>query len=80
MLGPYWPAYLFASDEVSGLRMPIVGGGAGHGGGSHASNEYWVVEGSGQVYGQAGAEKAVATVLYAFAGKLLPESEPAPQD
>lgn len=72
MLGPYWPAYLFAGDEVSGLDMPIVAGAAGHGSGSHAANEFFVIEGAGKVYGMAGAEKSVATFLYAYAGKLLP--------
>ena len=30
------------------------------------------IEGAGKVYGLAGAEKAVATVLYAYAGKMPP--------
>jgi len=72
ILGPYWPAYLFADDPETGINMPIVGGAAGHGDGSHAANEFWVVEGAGEVYGMAGAEKSVATFLYAYAG-LLPE-------
>jgi acetylornithine deacetylase/succinyl-diaminopimelate desuccinylase-like protein len=72
ILGPYWPAYLFVNDQETGINMPIVGGAAGHGGGSHAANEFWVVEGAGKVYGMAGAEKSVATFLYAYAG-LLPE-------
>ena len=72
ILGPYWPAYLFADDPETGISMPIVGGAAGHGDGSHAANEFWVVEGAGEVYGMAGAEKSVATFLYAYAG-LLPE-------
>jgi acetylornithine deacetylase/succinyl-diaminopimelate desuccinylase-like protein len=66
ILGPYWPAYLFAGDP---LNIPIVGGQAGHGGNAHAANEYWVIEGAGKVYGEAGSEKSVATVLYNFAGK-----------
>jgi hypothetical protein len=33
-----------------------------------------VIEGAGKVYGMAGAEKAVATLLYAFAGKVPPKS------
>jgi hypothetical protein len=53
--------------------MPIVGGAGGHGGGSHAANEFWVIEGAGDVYGMAGAEKTVATFLYAYAG-LLPDT------
>jgi hypothetical protein len=28
-----------------------------------------VIEGAGKVYGMAGAEKSIATVLYNFAGK-----------
>jgi acetylornithine deacetylase/succinyl-diaminopimelate desuccinylase-like protein len=69
ILGPYWPAYLFAGDP---LKIPIVGGGAGHGGNAHAANEFYVIEGAGKVYGIAGAEKSVATVLYTFAGKNQP--------
>ncbi|HEY0284048.1 MAG TPA: M20/M25/M40 family metallo-hydrolase [Vicinamibacterales bacterium] len=65
ILGPYWPAYLFAGSP---LDIPIVGGAAGHGGRSHAANEYFVIEGAGRVYGMAGAVKSVATVLYNFAG------------
>ncbi|MGH9318328.1 MAG: M20/M25/M40 family metallo-hydrolase [Vicinamibacteria bacterium] len=75
ILGPYWPAYLFA-DDVSGLSMPIVGGAAGHGGGAHAANEFWVIEGAGKVYGMAGGEKSVAAFLYAYAGKLPPAKAP----
>ena len=75
ILGPYWPAYLFVNDEETGITMPIVGGGAGHGGGSHAANEFWVIEGAGKVYGMAGAEKSVAAFLWAYSGKLGPLSE-----
>jgi acetylornithine deacetylase/succinyl-diaminopimelate desuccinylase-like protein len=70
ILGGYWPAYLFVNDEKSPIKIPIVGGSAGHGGGAHAANEYYVIEGAGKVYGLAGAEKSIATVLYAFAGKV----------
>jgi acetylornithine deacetylase/succinyl-diaminopimelate desuccinylase-like protein len=66
ILGPYWPAYLFAGDP---LDIPIVGGAAGLGGNAHAANEYYVIEGAGKVYGIAGAEKSIATVLYNFAGR-----------
>jgi acetylornithine deacetylase/succinyl-diaminopimelate desuccinylase-like protein len=69
ILGPYWPAYLFAGDP---LDIPIVGGAAGLGGNAHAANEYYVIEGAGKVYGIAGAEKSIATVLYNFAGKNRP--------
>lgn len=75
ILGGYWPAYLFSgrdSDLPDGtdLSMPIVGGAAGHGGGAHAANEFWVIEGAGEVYGMAGAEKSVATFLYQYAGLI----------
>ena len=78
ILGGYWPAYLFSGrdgDFTDGtdLAMPIVGGAGGHGGGSHAANEFWVIEGAGDVYGMAGGEKTVATFLYAYAG-LLPDA------
>jgi acetylornithine deacetylase/succinyl-diaminopimelate desuccinylase-like protein len=75
--GGYWPAYMFGDGEV-GERIspfkgiPIIAGGAGLGGRAHAANEYYVIEGAGKVYGMAGAEKAVATFLYAFAGKIPP--------
>jgi acetylornithine deacetylase/succinyl-diaminopimelate desuccinylase-like protein len=77
--GGYWPAYMFGNGEV-GERIsnfpgvPIVGGGAGHGGRAHAANEYYVIEGAGRVYGMAGAEKAVATLLYAYAGQVPPKT------
>ena len=78
ILGGYWPAYLFSGrdgDFADGtdLSMPIVGGAGGHGSGSHAANEFWVIEGAGDVYGMAGGEKTVATFLYAYAG-LLPDT------
>jgi acetylornithine deacetylase/succinyl-diaminopimelate desuccinylase-like protein len=73
ILGGYWPAYLFANGEVgqklTPVSMPIAGGAAGHGGNAHAANEYYVIEGAGKVYGMAGAEKSIATILYNFAGK-----------
>jgi acetylornithine deacetylase/succinyl-diaminopimelate desuccinylase-like protein len=75
ILGPYWPAYLFVNDKVTGLNMPIVGGAAGYGAGAHAANEFWVLEGAEKIYGMAGAEKSVATFLYAYAGKL-PDAKP----
>ncbi len=73
--GGYWPAYLFSGRDKefpdgADLEMDIVGAGLGHGGGAHAANEFWVIEGAGEVYGMAGAEKSVATVLYAYAGLL----------
>jgi len=73
ILGGYWPAYLFSNNEVgmkvAPVSMPIVIGGAGRGGNAHAANEYYVIEGSGKVYGIAGAEKAAATIIYNFAGR-----------
>jgi hypothetical protein len=35
-----------------------------------------VIEGAGKVYGLAGAEKAVATLMYAYAGKIAAASAP----
>ncbi|MFM8534887.1 MAG: M20/M25/M40 family metallo-hydrolase [Acidimicrobiia bacterium] len=73
--GGYWPAYMFGTGEI-GERIspfkgvPIISGGAGLGGRAHAANEYYVIEGAGKVYGMSGAEKAVATLLYAFGGKI----------
>ena len=66
MTGGYWPAYLFGKNPIN---IPISGGGAGYGAGSHANNEFYVIEGAGQVYGMAGSEKAFATVVYGFGGK-----------
>jgi acetylornithine deacetylase/succinyl-diaminopimelate desuccinylase-like protein len=65
MDGGYWPAYLFGKNPID---IPISNGGAGYGAGSHANNEFYVIEGAGQVYGMGGAEKVLATVLYNFAG------------
>ena len=82
--GGYWPAYMFGNGEVGEKispfkGVPIVGGGAGYGGRAHAANEYYVIEGAGKVYGMAGAEKAVATLVYAWAGKVPPPAaKPAP--
>jgi acetylornithine deacetylase/succinyl-diaminopimelate desuccinylase-like protein len=75
--GGYWPAYLFGNGEVSEkvssfAGVPIVGGGGGYGGRAHAANEFYVIEGAGKVYGMAGAEKVVAAMAYAFAGKIPP--------
>ncbi|MES2626039.1 MAG: M20/M25/M40 family metallo-hydrolase [Pseudomonadota bacterium] len=65
ILGGYWPAYLFAGDV---LDIPIAGGNVSSGGNSHAANEFFVVEGAGNTYGMAGAEKSIATALYNYAG------------
>ena len=81
ILGGYWPAYLFANQEVgqrvAPVQMPIGMGGAGHGGNAHAANEYYIIEGAGKVYGMAGAEKVAATIIYNFAGKnKIPAAAP----
>jgi len=78
--GGYWPAYLFGNgkvgEKVAPVSMPIAGGAAGHGGMAHAANEYFVIEGADKVYGMAGAEKSVATIVYNFAhaGAASPSS------
>ena len=57
------------------LKLPIIGGALGHGARAHSPNEYYVIEGVkgryGRVYGLAGAEKSMATILYNYAGKRL---------
>jgi hypothetical protein len=50
------------------MDIPIVSGQAGSGGNAHAANEYFVIEGANGMYGMAGGEKSVATVLYNYAG------------
>jgi acetylornithine deacetylase/succinyl-diaminopimelate desuccinylase-like protein len=74
IMGGYWPAYLFAGNPIN---IPIMGGMAGFGWNPHAANEFYVIEGAGNVYGIAGAEKSVATVLYNFAGKNEPPTQAA---
>jgi acetylornithine deacetylase/succinyl-diaminopimelate desuccinylase-like protein len=70
--GGYWPSYLFnngkVGQRVSPVGMPIGGGAVGIGGRAHAANEFYVIEGAGNTYGMAGAEKSIATVLYNYAG------------
>jgi acetylornithine deacetylase/succinyl-diaminopimelate desuccinylase-like protein len=60
-LGGYWPSYLFnngkVGERVSPVGMPIGGGAVGMGGRAHAANEFFVIEGAGDTYGMAGAEK-----------------------
>jgi hypothetical protein len=55
------------------LKLPIIGAALGHGGRAHSPNEYYVIEGTngryGRVYGLAGAEKSMATILYNYAGE-----------
>ncbi len=65
IMGGYWPAYLFSGDPIS---LPIGGGSVGSGGGAHAANEFFVIEGAGKTYGYAGTEKSIATTLYNYAG------------
>jgi acetylornithine deacetylase/succinyl-diaminopimelate desuccinylase-like protein len=71
--GGYWPSYLFNNGKVGQrvapmVGMPIGGGFVGLGGRAHAANEFYVIEGAGDTYGMAGAEKSIATTLYNFAG------------
>jgi acetylornithine deacetylase/succinyl-diaminopimelate desuccinylase-like protein len=71
-MGGYWPSYLFnngkVGQKVSPVGMPIGGGSVGMGGRAHAANEFYVIEGAGNTYGMAGAEKSIATVIYNYAG------------
>ena len=70
--GGYWPSYLFnngkVGQRVSPVGMAIGGGAVGLGGRAHAANEFYVIEGAGDTYGMAGAEKSIATLIYSFAG------------
>jgi acetylornithine deacetylase/succinyl-diaminopimelate desuccinylase-like protein len=70
--GGYWPAYVFTDQEVGQkigtVKLPMGGAvRAGRGGRAHAANEYYVIEGAGNTYGMAGAEKAVAATIYNYA-------------
>ncbi len=72
-LGGYWPSYLFNEGKVGQrvapkVLMPIGGGQVGQGGRNHAANEYYVIEGAGNTYGMAAAEKSVATTIYNYVG------------
>jgi len=82
LAGGYWPSYLFSNGEVgqrvAPVKMPIAGGAAGMGGNAHAANEFYVIEGAGKVYGMAGAEKSIATIIYNFAGKNGPAPKARP--
>ena len=71
--GGYWPSYLFNNGQVGQrvaplVHMPIGGGAVGLGGRAHAANEFYVIEGAGDTYGMAGAEKSIVTELYNYAG------------
>ncbi len=67
MFFPAWPADVFAGKP---LQLPIVGAALGHGGRAHRPNEYFVIEGAnarhGHIYGLAGVEKSMATILYNY--------------
>lgn len=67
LMGGYWPAYLFSGIETD-IDIPIGSVPTGSGGNSHAANEFFVIEGAGNTYGMAGAEKVFATALYNYAG------------
>jgi acetylornithine deacetylase/succinyl-diaminopimelate desuccinylase-like protein len=72
-LGGYWPSYLFNDGKVGQrvapkVMMPIGGGQVGQGGRAHAANEFYVIEGAGNTYGMAAAEKSVATTIYNYVG------------
>ncbi len=73
VMGGYWPSYLFNEGKVGQrvapkVLMPIGGGQVGSGGRAHAANEYYVIEGAGNTYGMAAAEKSVATTIYSYVG------------
>jgi acetylornithine deacetylase/succinyl-diaminopimelate desuccinylase-like protein len=71
ILGGYWPSYLFSNgkvgERVDQVSIPIAGGSAGLGGRAHAANEYFVIEGAGKIYGYAGTEESIATIIYNYA-------------
>lgn len=79
ILGGYWPAYLFSNgavgQKIDTVSIPIAGGSAGHGGRAHAANEYYVIEGYGKVYGYAGTEESIATIIYNYAHATASESK-----
>jgi acetylornithine deacetylase/succinyl-diaminopimelate desuccinylase-like protein len=69
--GGYWPAYVFTDqavgEKVGTVMLPMGGARLGLGGRAHAANEYYVIEGAGNTYGMAGAEKTVAADIYNYA-------------
>ena len=65
-----------SGKKVAPVSMPIAGGAAGHGGMAHAANEYFVIEGAGKVYGMAGAEKSVATIVYNLRARAAHRASP----
>ncbi len=67
-----WPGYLFTNGKQGDpgtvpLGLPIAGGSAGYGGRAHAANEYWLIEGSGKIFGMASAEKSIVDEIYNYA-------------
>jgi acetylornithine deacetylase/succinyl-diaminopimelate desuccinylase-like protein len=81
ILGGYWPSYLFSNgkvgERVDQVSIPIAGGSAGLGGRAHAANEYFVIEGAGKIYGYAGTEESIATIIYNYAHQAASPSPPA---
>lgn len=81
ILGGYWPSYLFSNgkvgERVDQVSIPIAGGSAGLGGRAHAANEYFVIEGAGKIYGYAGTEESIATMIYNYAHQAAGAPAPA---
>ncbi|MEE9491650.1 MAG: M20/M25/M40 family metallo-hydrolase [Dehalococcoidia bacterium] len=59
------PHYLFSHEDY--LNVPSLAGGLGHGGCAHAPNEYFVIEGKGEIQGLAECEKSYVALLNYFA-------------
>lgn len=57
------PLYVFNRPP---LGLPFATGCVGFGGHTHGSNEYFVIEGEGNIKGLAGYEKLIASVIYYF--------------
>ncbi len=57
------PIYVFNQPPLS---LPFATGCVGFGGHTHGSNEYFVVEGNGDIQGLAGYEKLIASVICHF--------------
>jgi hypothetical protein len=85
-MGGAWPGYLFTNGKQGDpgtmpIGLQIAGGSAGYGGRAHAANEYWLIEGSGNIYGMAGAEKSIVDEFFNYAtmtttppkGKFVPK-------
>ncbi len=68
----YFPAYVFNRPP---LNLAFCAAGLGHGGRAHSPDEYFVLDGSGDVAGLAGCEKSYAAMLFQFqstAGSVHP--------